>query len=189
MHTHIIACARSYLGTRFHHQGRLKKTANHKGGIDCLGLLVGIASELDLRDKHGEKLSELDRIDYSHQPDTLALKAKLAKALYPVRHCERSAAIHLSFNPKDGSHRPHGLAMTELQPADILLLTIDGRAQHLALVSDLGIIHAYAPARCVVEHALDESWIRKIDAIYELPEIFPGPRYAAPEECRLARPD
>jgi hypothetical protein len=30
----IVACARSWIGTRFHHQGRLKKADGHKGGVD-----------------------------------------------------------------------------------------------------------------------------------------------------------
>ncbi len=37
----IIDCARTYLGTRFQHQARLKSVA-----VDCIGLIVGVGLEL-----------------------------------------------------------------------------------------------------------------------------------------------
>jgi NlpC/P60 family putative phage cell wall peptidase len=48
--------AREYLGTRFHHQGRLKGI-----GIDCIGLLVCVCRDLGL--------PHTDIPDYSRQPD------------------------------------------------------------------------------------------------------------------------
>ena len=42
-HAEVIACARSYLGTPFHHQARLKGV-----GVDCIGLVIGVARELSL---------------------------------------------------------------------------------------------------------------------------------------------
>ena len=39
----IVAVARTYVGTKFHHQGRLKGV-----GVDCVGLLVGVASEVGI---------------------------------------------------------------------------------------------------------------------------------------------
>ncbi|MBL0320066.1 MAG: hypothetical protein IPP74_12385 [Alphaproteobacteria bacterium] len=41
----IISQARTWLGTPFHHQARLKGK-----GCDCLGLIVGVADELGLKD-------------------------------------------------------------------------------------------------------------------------------------------
>ncbi len=43
LYEQIAAASRSWIGTAFHHQGRTKKTTGHKGGVDCLGLLVGVA--------------------------------------------------------------------------------------------------------------------------------------------------
>lgn len=144
----VVAAARGWLGTRFHHQGRLKKTAAHRGGVDCLGLLIGMAEELDLRLADGTPAARLDRTDYGHYPDTEALRAQLLKALSPI--------------PAGG-----------IVPGNILLLRIDGFPQHLAVVSGLkgglGVIHAYAPARAVVEHVLDDSWRQRIAAAYRLP--------------------
>ena len=52
----IATEARTWLGTRFHHQGRLKGV-----GCDCAGLVVGVAQALGL--------SEFDKTDYSRLPD------------------------------------------------------------------------------------------------------------------------
>ena len=143
--TNIVACARGWLGTRFHHQGRLKKTDNHKGGVDCLGLLVGIARELQLTHASGQPLFMFDETDYSHSPDAIKLKDRLAQILCAV-------------------------PVQSIEPGDILLLRIDGNPQHLAIASDrqegLGLIHSYAPARAVVEHDLDEWWHKRIESAF-----------------------
>ena len=39
----IVACARTYIDTPFHHQGRVKGV-----GIDCAGVIIGIGDELGL---------------------------------------------------------------------------------------------------------------------------------------------
>jgi cell wall-associated NlpC family hydrolase len=41
----VVECARSYLGTRWHHQGRVKGA-----GVDCAGLLICVARDLGLAD-------------------------------------------------------------------------------------------------------------------------------------------
>jgi NlpC/P60 family putative phage cell wall peptidase len=57
----VVAEARSWLGTRFHHQGRLKGV-----GVDCAGLVVGVAEALGLPVQ--------DRTDYTRQPDGTMLE-------------------------------------------------------------------------------------------------------------------
>ena len=52
----IVAAARSWLGTPFHHQGRVKGV-----GVDCAGLILGVAAEL------GIVLGDLK--GYGRQPD------------------------------------------------------------------------------------------------------------------------
>jgi len=140
----LVACARSWIGTRFHHQGRLKKTALHRGGVDCLGLLVGVAGELDLMDRLGRPFVSGDIVDYSHLPDVEKLRYTLADMMGEV-------------------------SVDELRLGDVLLMNVDGRAQHLGIVSDgLGIIHAYAPAKAVVEHLLDTWWMERIVAAFRV---------------------
>jgi len=143
----IVACARGWLGTRFHHQGRLRKTGSNKGGVDCLGLLVGVAAELKLLAPDGTALAAFDDTRYSHQPDTKNLQMQLSRLLEPI-------------------------AAKNILPGDVILLTVDDSPQHLAIVSDmpdgLGMIHAYAQARSVVEHRLDEWWRKRIQAAFQV---------------------
>lgn len=140
----LVACARSWLGTRFAHQGRVKKTATHRGGVDCLGLLVGVANELGVLDRRGRPFVDGDIVDYSHLPDVVKLRQTLADMMVEV-------------------------SVAELRQGDVLLMNIDGRAQHLGIASDGGgIIHAYAPAKAVVEHLLDAWWMARIVAVFRV---------------------
>ena len=79
----IIATARTWVGTRFTHQGRRKATAQDAGGVDCLGLLIGVAEECGLR-FDGLAASALDKRDYGHYPDEARLYTTLAKHLIEV---------------------------------------------------------------------------------------------------------
>ena len=64
----IINEARTYLGTPFHHQGRLKGI-----GIDCIGLIVNVGKSLNLMSH--------DNTCYSRRPDGVTLMAELRKCL------------------------------------------------------------------------------------------------------------
>jgi cell wall-associated NlpC family hydrolase len=56
----IIREARTWIGTRFAHQGRVKRNAINNGGVDCAGLIVGVAQSLGL--------SSFDYKGYSREP-------------------------------------------------------------------------------------------------------------------------
>lgn len=144
----IVTTARGWIGTRFHHQGRMKATATHSGGCDCLGLLVGIADELNIISNNNILLCNYDVKDYGHIPDGKRMQAAFG-SLFDVVPTEAT------------------------QPGDILLMRFDGEPQHVAIVSDypyggLGIIHALAAARKVVEHRLDSVWKSRIVQAYRL---------------------
>jgi hypothetical protein len=131
--------ARSWLGTPFKHQGRMKGV-----GCDCLGLLIGVAKALNLQGRGGQKLADLDNLGYGHFPDEGALRRGLENALYPAEN---------------------------LSAGCIVLMKIDGRAQHLGIVGNLesgglSLIHTYAPHRKVVEHHLTEEWQEKMVAVF-----------------------
>lgn len=144
----VIASAREWIGTPFRHQGRMKKTRDNKGGVDCLGLLVGVAQECDLHGKAGSLVCSYDTLFYGHLPDGVGLRKGLNAALY-----EKNTA------PEMG---------------DIGLFVIDGVARHVAFFGDyagsdsLSLIHAYAPSRKVVEHRFDEGWHAKLSACFSL---------------------
>lgn len=130
--------ARTWLGTAFAHQGRRKASDTDKGGVDCLGLLVKVADECGV--VFGNMCAaHLDQTDYGHYPDERRLFRALSLYLTPCETIQKDA---------------------------VLLMRIDGRNQHLGIVGEragrLTLIHAYAPARKVVEHGLDDAWKNKI---------------------------
>lgn len=52
------------------------------------------------------------------------------------------------------------------QPGDIPLMRFTGEPQHVGILSDKGIIHAYAQVRKVVEHRMDAVWTGRVVAYY-----------------------
>ena len=141
----IVSCARQFIDVRFTHQGRSVE------GLDCLGLLLVTAAKAGLQ--FGEHtVEDIDVPTYGMRPDTTLLKQKLDQFLIPI-------------TPE------------ELAPADIVLLKMQGSPQHLAILTDypvkghLGMVHAYAPARKVVEHRYDPLWQRETYATYRLPHL------------------
>lgn len=86
-----------------------------------------------------------DMIGYSRTPDGASLKAAL----------DSSAA------------RP----VSDFQPGDILLMRFQAQPQHIAIATDIGIIHSYLMARRVVEHRLDAEWRARIVAAYAFPGV------------------
>lgn len=155
----LIEEARTWLGTPFRHQGRIRGV-----GCDCLGLLIGVAKALDLQGREGQKLAEWDSLAYGHFPNEETLWGGLSAALYPTEN---------------------------LAAGCIVLMAIDGRAQHLGIVGvvnqesrirnqeknhdscfmlndseTLTLIHAYAPHRKVVEHRLSEEWQERIVGVF-----------------------
>lgn len=129
----IVSAARQWIGTPFHHQGRVMGA-----GCDCIGLVVGVAIALGVpvRDASG----------YSRTPSGGHLQAALDAQLDRVQAVE---------------------------PGRIVLMRFDGEPQHVGIVSrseftgELTLIHAWAQARRVVEHHLDDTWHSRITAIYE----------------------
>jgi NlpC/P60 family putative phage cell wall peptidase len=149
MQNQIISEARSWLGTRFVHQGRVKKSAVNKGGCDCIGLVMGVADNIGIT-HNGNKLSAYDRQDYARIPDGIELEAAFAKYLDRIN-------------------------IDEIRPADILMFCFEKEPQHVGIIGDYGdelsLIHCYLQARRVVEHRLDEYWYRRIVAAFRFKSI------------------
>lgn len=140
----IVTQARSWVGTRFQHQGRLKQTATHPGGGDCLGLLMGVARELDLRSvESGKPLTHYDRTDYGRAPDGQAFRSLLG--------------VHLQT-----------VAEAQIRPGDVGLFVFDANPQHVAIISDAGLIHSYAQIRKAVEHGFTDDWKKRLVAVFRI---------------------
>lgn len=140
MNNTIVKQARTWIGTPFHHQARLKGK-----GCDCLGLIVGVVDELGLKDKHGQPLAGYDEVTYSKEPDGAYLTEKLTALLDEV-------------------------LIAEAHAGDLALFTVRDNPQHMALLTDyegmLGMIHCYAQARRVVEHRLDDDWKSRLVKVF-----------------------
>lgn len=136
----IVVQARTWLGTPFHHQARLKGK-----GCDCLGLIVGVVDELGLKDADGRPLAGYDEITYSKEPDGQYLTEKLTGLLAEV-------------------------PITDARAGDLALFKVRENPQHLAILTDyeggLGMIHSFAPSRRVVEHRLDDDWKSRLVKVY-----------------------
>lgn len=133
----IIAEARTWIGTPFRHQGRIKGV-----GVDCAGFLIGVGRAVGF--------PVIDMPTYDYDPDPKVLERVLAQQLIKV-----PGKANLG---------------KELQLCDILQMKFDrDGGKHLALVTDIGIIHAYARVRKVTEHALDDAMKDRITAVWRFP--------------------
>lgn len=133
----LIRTARSYLGTPWVHQGRVKGA-----GVDCGGLLIGVAQELGL-------LTFEERA-YGRIPDGHMLRAVCEAYLQRIDVAELRPGDVLLMRFKE---HPQHLA---------LLGELGGRQT---------LIHAYSAAGRVVEHGLDEVWRARIVAAYRFPGV------------------
>jgi len=140
MKSKISSAARGWLGTPFHRQGRIKGI-----GCDCLGLLMGVANELNLTTLNGKPITELDCTEYELIVDGSVLEEQL----------DRNLAQTSTF-----------------EEGDLLLMEYDSNPQHLGIVtlnnSNFYIIHAHIKQRKVVEHILDVQMRSRIKKIYSL---------------------
>lgn len=142
----IVSQARTWLGTKYHHQGRLKKSEGCSGGVDCIGLVICIADELKICDNKGVALSKYDNICYSTEPKDLG----------------SYIGSHLTEVP-----------IPEMSIGDILLFKFWKEPQHVGILSNyseeiFGIIHCNSSSGSVVEQPLSRAWMRMISNVYSL---------------------
>lgn len=142
----IVAQARTWLGTKYHHQGRLKKSERGLGGVDCIGLIIGVIDELGIQDGAGNSLTKADETNYSMYPEQGRLVASIKQ--------------HLREVPKD-----------KMRIGDVLLFKTFKDPQHVGFLSDypsggFGIIHCNSSAGKVVEQPISEAWAKMITHVY-----------------------
>lgn len=120
---------------------RWKHQAALKGiGADCIGLIEGVAAECGVKESAAWAKHPAHG-SYGREPDTGMLLAACAAYLEPVRGYP--------------------------QLGDVLLFRIHDKPQHFGIVSGNDyMIHAYAQARRVVEHRIDEQWRSRIVGVY-----------------------
>lgn len=70
----VVTCARTWLHTPYQHQARLKGV-----GVDCAGLVIGVARELGLI------APDWDVQGYARQPDGVSLRGWCDDSMTPIR--------------------------------------------------------------------------------------------------------
>lgn len=136
----IIEEAHSWLGTRFKHQGRVKKSSRGKGGCDCLGLIIG----LGLKTKFGENLRIYDQQVYPKLLTSNALLEQLDLLLESTDDITLGSILLIRIN----NWPQHLGVVVETNPEII-------------------IIHSYLQTRQVVKQRLPDSWKKNIVRIYQ----------------------
>ncbi len=136
----IVEIARTWLGTKFHYTGRVKKNGINNGGVDCIGLIIKVGEEIDFC-ANGKNIINYDYLDYSRYPDHKEMRNFLDS------HFKKITKMELSFG-------------------DIIYLNFQNMLEHVAIFSDIGMIHCYVEAGKVVEHRINTYWQEKIVGYY-----------------------
>lgn len=134
----IIREARAWIGTRWQHQQFTKGVA-----CDCIGLIGGVALAVGIPGSEAWRDTP-EYHNYGRQPDPALL----------LRGCDLLMAR---------------IEVADAIIADVLVFRFRQEPQHFGLISQQDppyIIHAYAQARRVTEHRMDDVWRRRIVAAY-----------------------
>lgn len=92
MRKQIVAEARDWMDTPFHHQARCKGT-----GVDCVGLVIGVCKQL--------KLTDFDHYTYSRIPDGTMMKATCEANMTQIPFTDLVPGDVILF--RFGSHPQH----------------------------------------------------------------------------------
>jgi cell wall-associated NlpC family hydrolase len=143
MRKKIITSARTWLGTPFVHQGRVKGK-----GCDCLGFIIGVGNEVGIKIKN-LPIKEFDDTNYTKIPDGKLLKKNLDNLLKPkIKSSAKPGDIFLM----NFGGNPQHLGIFSDYPNS----------------PATAIIHCYSGSGKVVEHRLDDFWFAKIEQVYSI---------------------
>lgn len=143
----LIAEGREWIGTRWHHQAALKGV-----GCDCIGLVRGAAKNVGLLVDLEDRIEMQQFIGYGRAPHDGRLE----------RFCQLAFGKPFHFS--------------KAQTGDVLLMRFNSSPQHIAFLAthsdgNPSVIHAYVPARQVVETHLDQTLRDLIVACYSIPGV------------------
>lgn len=141
----IVAEARSWLGTPFHHQGRVRGV-----GCDCVGLLIGVARAVGL------VAPDFDVTGYARSPNGKSLLDACDRHLERIARADMRPGdvlvIRWLHDPQHvgiiGNHLHAGLSVIHAYG------TPDGRGS-------------------TIEHRLDDGMARRYVAAYRFPGVAP----------------
>ena len=140
----VVAEARTWIGTRWHHQASIKGV-----GSDCIGLVAGVARTLGI--VGGDEFAVDPAVrGYGREPDPDMLLAACARYLEPVHlpEVQLGDILLLRF-----SSEPQHFALISQRNPDYML-------------------HAYAQARRIVENRIDAVWRSRIVRAYSYRGVY-----------------
>ncbi len=145
----IIAAARTWVGTPYHHQAQLKGV-----GVDCVGLILGVGKESGFMSPDvDDRFAEFD--GYSRVPNPRKMLRGMELFLQPA-----------PFAWKQPTPPPPGSIGWFQWRSDLPM--------HLAVIAETDgrptMIHAYSLADAAVEHTIDATWQQRLNSIW----VFPG---------------
>lgn len=144
----IVAEARTWVGTPYRHQGRVKGAR-----VDCVGLILGVGKELGLLDISPEDWKR--HAGYSTQPNPRLMGEGMRKFLVEV-------PIDPTVVPPDGAIA--WMAWREDLPMHLAIIgTFEGRKT---------MIHAYGQAGACVEHGFVSEWPSRVASWWAYPETI-----------------
>lgn len=143
--------AESWIGTRFHHQGRIKRDEFGQGGCDCIGLILGIAKRFNLKSKlDNSPLLHHDLSSYSKFPQKNRLEEHLKK--------------HFKL-----------ITEKDIKTADIGLFRIGAYPQHVGIFDcredRVYLIHTYQDVGHVSKHFYTDLWSKRLAARFSFNEL------------------
>ena len=139
----IVAEARTWLGTPFHHQASVKGV-----GGDCIGLVRGVARAVGFRDPFAT--GEAQRFaGYGPQPDARQLLEACRLFLRPIVISSAQAGDILLMR---FCHEPQHFVLVSSRTPDRM-------------------IHSHMSVGRVTESGIDQRWWRRVLAAYSYPEL------------------
>lgn len=142
--TEIVAEARRWIGTPYQHQAHTKAA-----GCDCAGLVAGVAVAIGVVNIDWWNNEGLTYAGYGRQPANGLLE----------RICD-------GFMSRVDS----------MQPGDVVGIRWGRETQHLAIVvpyqhGGFAMIHALESNGCVIEHRINDVWMKRITSIWQMPGV------------------
>lgn len=142
----IVAEARAWLGTPWHHQAPLKGV-----GCDCTGLVRGVINAFR------PLPPELQQMDYARTPDGVTLLRLCREHLHEVAIADIQPGDVLAFRyARDPQHM--AVAADYVHGGLSMIHALDQRGRAVG-----------NSAGRVVEHRIDEVWRRRIVAAFRVP--------------------
>jgi lipoprotein Spr len=138
----------SWIGTKFHYAGRIKKNNLNNGGIDCIGFVMKVGEEINSCYSN-RNIIHCDYINYSRYPNHGEMMTFLDKYFIKIKK-------------------------EDIKTGDLIYFNFKNKLEHIGIyLSNNEIAHCSASSKMVVKEKLSEFWIKKIIGFYRYGNFTP----------------